>query len=52
MSETFRRTKLERFVRRLEARIPVVSKERREVIIEIVAEIKQEFKLGEGKNGK
>jgi hypothetical protein len=45
MSEMIRRTKLERFVKRLEAKIPVLSKEKSEVIKEVVADIKHEFKL-------
>lgn len=45
MSEMIRRTKVERFVKRLEAKIPVVSKEKSEAIKEIVADMKYEFKL-------
>lgn len=47
MSEMIRRTKLERFVKRLEAKIPVLSKEKSEVIKEIVADMKHEFKIKE-----
>lgn len=48
MAETFRRTKLERFVKRLEAKIPILPKVKAEVIREIVEDIKYEFKLKEG----
>lgn len=49
MSEMIRRTKLERFVKRLEAKIPVLSREKSEAIKEVVADMKHEFKLEEEK---
>jgi hypothetical protein len=50
MAETFRRTKLERFVKRLEAKVPVMPEEKAETLKEVIADIKHEFKLGgEGK---
>jgi hydrogenase maturation factor HypF (carbamoyltransferase family) len=47
MAETFRRTKLERFVKRLEAKLPVLSKHKSEAIKEVVADLKHEFNLKE-----
>lgn len=47
MATNFRRTKLEKFVKRLEAKIPVVSKEKAEALTEVVADIKHEFNLKE-----
>jgi hypothetical protein len=48
VADNFRKTKLERFVRRLEAKIPILPKEKSEAIKEVVAELKHEFKLEEG----
>lgn len=45
MSEMIRRTKVEKFVKRLEAKIPVLSKEKSEFAKEVVADMKHEFKL-------
>lgn len=47
MAETFRRSKIEKFIKRLEAKLPALSSAKREVVKEIVADLKHEFKLGE-----
>lgn len=47
MATNFRKTKLERFVKRLESRVPVSTKEKAETLKEVIAEIKYEFGLNE-----
>lgn len=51
MSTHLRTSKLNRYVKRLEARIPIVEDKKAEALKEVVAEIKHEFKLEEGDNG-
>jgi hypothetical protein len=49
MATNFRTTKLLRYVKRLEARIPVVEEKKAEALKEVVAEIRHEFNLKEEK---
>lgn len=45
MAETFRRTKIEKFVKRLEAKVPVMPDAKAEMLKEVIADIRHEFKL-------
>lgn len=49
MSTHLRTSKLKRYVKRLEARIPIVEDKKAEALKEVVAEIKHEFNLKEEK---
>jgi hypothetical protein len=60
MAETFRRSKIEKYIKQLEARSEVYAEAsigshnygKREALLEVIAELKHEFGVEKGENSK